>query len=75
MRHATAVVTDSLVGVEENPGPGRVRRGRQVVDPGQGGGRVRRRGRQVVDPGQGRARRGRRGIGPERRRVRTARRH
>ena len=75
--HATRVISDSLVGVEENPGPEGDRRERQVA------GRVRqrrgrgRRGRRAgeVDRRRGRARRGRRGVGVERRRDRNRRRY
>ena len=77
LRHATRVVSDSLVGIEENPGPGRVRRGRQGIGAARQRRGMARRYRRGggVDRRRGRARRGRRGIGVERRRERTRRRH
>ena len=76
LRHRTQVISDSLVGVETNPGPGRVRRGRREIGVRHRRGRA-RRGRQEggEGPGRGRVRRGRRGEGEERRRERTRRRH
>ena len=81
LRHAARVVSDSLVGIEVNPGPGRVRRGRQGIGIGVARQSSRRgRARRIrrgggVDHRRGRARRGRRGVGLDRRRDRTRKRH